>query len=174
MPYLFSAAATAHERGVPVMRPMLLEFPDDPAVAYLDRQYMLGPDLLVVPVFSADGDVEFYLPHGRWTRLDPTLAGADDETIDGGRWVRETHALDSLPLFVREGAVIPIGATQDRPDYDYLEGLTLELFPGDPGARSVRVVTPDWQDRTITVESDGTRQTVRLGDSMLTTMSEPR
>ena len=165
MPYLFSAAATAHERGVPVMRPMLLEFPDDPAVAYLDRQYMLGPDLLVAPVFSEEGEVEFYLPKGRWTRLDPTLAGGD-ETIEGGRWLREVHALDSLPLFVREGAVIPVGASQDRPDYDYLDGLTLELFPGEPGERSVRVVTADWQDRTITVQSDGTRQTIRIDDAV--------
>ena len=49
------------------MRPMPLAFPSDPAVAHLDRQYLLGPDLLVAPVFSASGDVEYYLPAGRWT-----------------------------------------------------------------------------------------------------------
>ncbi len=55
MPYLAIAAEKAHRDGVPMMRPMVLEFPDDPTAACLDRQYMLGPDLLVVPVMSTDG-----------------------------------------------------------------------------------------------------------------------
>jgi alpha-D-xyloside xylohydrolase len=58
MPYLYGAAVEAHRTGVPVMRPMLLEFPDDPACRTLDRQYLLGPDLLVAPVLSAEGEVE--------------------------------------------------------------------------------------------------------------------
>ncbi len=62
------------------MRPMLLEFPDDPAVAYLDRQYLLGPSLLVAPVFSADGEVEYYLPAGRWTNW------FTNEVVEGGAW----------------------------------------------------------------------------------------
>ena len=74
------------------MRPMLLEFPDDPAVTHLDRQYMLG-DLLVAPVFTATGEVDFYLPAGRWTRL---LTG---EVVEGPGWVRETHGFASVPLY---------------------------------------------------------------------------
>ena len=71
------------------MRPMQLEFPDDPAVAHLDRQYMLGADLLVAPVFSATGDVEFYLPAGPWTNL---FTG---EVVEGGGWRRELHGFDT-------------------------------------------------------------------------------
>ena len=91
------------------LRPMQLEFPDDPAVAYLDRQYMLGADILVAPVFSATGDVEFYLPAGTWTNL---LTG---EEVAGGAWRRERHGFTSLPIYVRPGAVIPWGARSDRP-----------------------------------------------------------
>src|SRR5690606_16999936 len=80
MPYLFQSGQEAAASGTPLMRPMMLEFPDDPAVAYLDRQYMLGPDILVAPVFSAEGDVEFYLPDGEWTHL---LTG---ERVTGGGW----------------------------------------------------------------------------------------
>jgi alpha-D-xyloside xylohydrolase len=83
------------------MRPMQLEFPDDPAVAYLDRQYLLGPSLLIAPVFSADGEVEYYLPAGRWTNW------FTNEVVEGGAWRREVHGFDTLPLWVREGAVIP-------------------------------------------------------------------
>jgi alpha-D-xyloside xylohydrolase len=124
MPYLFLAGAEASERGVPLLRPMQLEFPDDPAVAYLDRQYLLGPDLLVAPVFDRSGEVSFYLPEGTWTSL---LTG---QSVRGGGWRTERHELNSLPLYVREGAVLPIGSRSDRPDYDYLDGLTLRLYPG--------------------------------------------
>lgn len=134
MPYLYEAAVEAHRTGVPVMRPMLLDFPDDPTCRVLDRQYMLGPDLLVAPVFSADGDVEFYLPEGTWTRL---LTG---ERVEGGRWLRETHGFDSLPLFVRPGAVVPLGADDRRPDGDWTDGVTLLVAPG---ARDVTVTVPD-------------------------------
>ncbi|MFH8738352.1 alpha-xylosidase [Streptomyces sp. NPDC017964] len=134
MPYLYGAAVEAHRTGVPVMRPMLLDFPDDPTCRVLDRQYMLGPDLLVAPVFSADGDVEFYLPEGTWTRL---LTG---ERVEGGRWLRETHGFDSLPLFVRPGAVVPLGADDRRPDGDWTDGVTLLVAPG---AQDVTVTVPD-------------------------------
>jgi alpha-D-xyloside xylohydrolase len=146
MPYLFAAGAEAAERGIPVMRPMQLEFPDDPAVGYLDRQYMLGSDLLVAPVFTADGSVEFYLPAGEWTNW------WTGERVQGGVWRRETHGFDSLPLYVRQGAVIPVGARGDRPDYAYLDGLELVVTPGDAGTeRSIVVTEPDGRAAAFTV-----------------------
>src|SRR3954449_860160 len=60
MPYLYEAARTAHTEGVPMMRAMVLEFPDDPGCAHLERQYMLGSDLLVAPVFNDEGEVSYY------------------------------------------------------------------------------------------------------------------
>ncbi|MGH2900381.1 MAG: alpha-xylosidase, partial [Solirubrobacteraceae bacterium] len=122
MPYLFGAAVAAHRDGIPMMRPMALAFPDDPACATLERQYMLGGDLLVAPVFCADGDVAYYVPDGRWTDL---LRG---RTIDGPRWIRERHGFDTVPLLVRPGAILALGAHDDRPDYDYADGVTLRIF----------------------------------------------
>ncbi|MER7169935.1 alpha-xylosidase [Streptomyces mesophilus] len=142
MPYLYGAAAQAHGAGVPLMRPMLLEFPDDPTARALDRQYMLGPDVLVAPVFSADGDVEFYLPEGTWTHL---LTG---EKVQGPAWRRETHGFDSLPLYVRPGAVLPLAADEQRPDGDWTKGLTLLVTPD---AQDVTVAVPDHDGRTAAV-----------------------
>lgn len=102
MPYLWSKAVEANETGIPMMRAMHLEFPSDPACDTLDRQYMLGDALLVAPVFSFDGVVDYYVPEGRWTQL---LTG---EVVQGGRWVRETHGTMSLPLLLREGYSIPV------------------------------------------------------------------
>jgi alpha-D-xyloside xylohydrolase len=122
MPYLYAQAIATVQNGVPLMRAMLLEFPDDPTCAYLDRQYMLGASLLVAPVFSADGVVEYYVPAGRWTDL---LTGA---VVEGPTWIRETHSPMSLPLLVRPGSVILLGAQDDRPDYDYGAGVTLRVY----------------------------------------------
>lgn len=146
MPYLYQAGIEASRSGLPLMRPMVLEFPDDPAVSYLDRQYMLGSDILVAPVFSAEGDVEFYLPAGTWTHL---LTG---EVVVGGGWRRERHGFDNLPLYARPGAVIPWGARADRPDYDYLDGLQLRVFEGGTGTVEVTVTTPDQRSESFTVD----------------------
>ncbi|WP_019533633.1 alpha-xylosidase [Paenibacillus ginsengihumi] len=127
MPYLFSAAVQAAERGIPCMRAMFLEFPGDPAVEMLDRQYMLGDSLLVAPVFSESGEVTYYLPHGRWTHL---LTG---ETADGGAWRKETYGFLGLPLFVRSNSFVALGTSDSRPDYDYAAGAELHLYELENG-----------------------------------------
>jgi alpha-D-xyloside xylohydrolase len=159
MPYLYAAGLEATRTGTPVLRPMQLEFGDDPATGYLDRQYMLGADLLVAPVFTSDGSVEFYLPAGTWTSF---FTG---ETVTGPCWRQETHGFDTIPLYVRDGAVLAIGARDDRPDYNYLDGLTLVLYPSSlagvlDGSRQVTVTTPDGQSAVFTIERSGGRATV--------------
>lgn len=146
MPYLFQAGLNAHGTGVPVLRPMVMEFPEDRATHHLDTQYMLGDDLLVAPVFRADGVVEFYLPAGTWTNY---LTGV---TVVGGRWVTETHDVTSLPLYVREGAVIAHGDRVDRPDYDYRDGLSLRAYGAGSGTREVTVTTPEGITETFRVD----------------------
>ncbi|MDO5144882.1 MAG: alpha-xylosidase [bacterium] len=141
MPYLYEAAAQAHEHGTPMMRPMMLEFPDDPACDTLDRQYMLGEKLLVAPVFTKSGDVQYYLPDGEWTSL---LSG---ESIRGGHWQKETHDFMSLPLMVRPGTVLPMGACDSRPDYDYADGVELHVYRL-PNGESATVRIPDLQGNT--------------------------
>lgn len=146
MPYLYAASADAAAKGVSVARPMFFEFPDDPAVAYLDRQYMLGDSLLVAPVMSDSGEVQFYLPDGTWTNL------WTGETVPGGHWITEVHGFDTLPVYVRQGAAIGVGAHADRPDYDYLDGLTVRLYGADPGLDlTMPVVQPDGTTHAIRI-----------------------
>lgn len=155
MPYLYEVGLEAHRTGTPFMRPMQLEFDGDPAVDYLDRQYLLGPDLLVAPVFSEAGDVQYYLPAGTWTNY---LTG---ETVSGPAWRRETHAFDSIPLWVREGAVLVTGSRADRPDYDYTLDALVTVYPGFTGTRTVNVANPvDGASVTLTITSEGDSLTV--------------
>jgi alpha-D-xyloside xylohydrolase len=135
MPYLFQAACQAHERGLPVMRAMLLEFPSDPSCDYLDRQYMLGDALLVAPVFTYDHMVEYYLPEGIWTNV---LTG---QKVLGGGWRKEEHDFLSLPLLARPNSIIPVGKYNDRPDYDYADGVTLQVYELAEGKHAPVVIS---------------------------------
>ncbi len=131
MPYLYGAAVEAHEHGTPVLRPMMLEFPEDPACDTLDRQYMLGDKLLVAPVFTKAGDVQYYLPTGTWENL---LTG---DTAKGNCWQKEKHGFMTLPLMVRPGTVLPLGKCDTRPDYDYADGVELHVYHLTEGATAV-------------------------------------
>ena len=145
MPYLWGCAVDAHRSGVPVMRPMLLEFPDDRTCRHLDRQYLLGPSLLVAPVFDDDGDVELYVPAGRWVNF------LDGEEVEGPGWVRQRHGFDSLPLLVRPGSVIPVGARPDRPDYDDALAPVFEVFGMQDGDSSVTHLYDDLGRERVSV-----------------------
>jgi len=137
MPYLYAQAVVAHRDGLPVMRPMMMEFPGDPACLFLDRQYLLGDSLLVAPVFSEDGLVDYYLPAGRWTHL---LTG---EVREGGRWHSERHGYLSLPAYARPGSVIAFGAVDSRPDYPFAEGVTFRVYElADGGSAACDVPGP--------------------------------
>ena len=130
MPYLYAQAVRAARSGLPVMRAMLLEFPQDPTCDHLDRQYLLGDSLLVAPVFREDGVAEYYVPAGEWTEY---FSG---RTVTGPRWVRESHAFTSVPLLVRPGTLLAEGTVQDRPDYDYGDRPTLTLYALPDGAEA--------------------------------------
>ncbi len=117
LPYLQACAIAAHETGLPVMRAMPLEFPADPLAATFDEQYMFGPAMLVAPVVKAGGAARVYLPPGGWFDLseEPLRVAAsrdratDGQRIDGGRVIERVMALDRIPLYGREGALVPLG-----------------------------------------------------------------
>ncbi len=97
-PYLLECAREAEASGVPVLRPLALEFPDDPGCEAVDTGYLLGPGLLVYPVLEPGGRVQVYLPPGEWT---DHFTGA---THSGPGWLPvEQVPLDRLPLLVRAG-----------------------------------------------------------------------
>ncbi|MGI6173337.1 MAG: alpha-xylosidase [Christensenellales bacterium] len=136
MPYLYEMARIAHAEGIPMLRPMIMEFPNDPACDALDRQYMLGESLLVAPVFSKSGRVEYYLPRGTWTNL------LDGRVRKGGTWTEDTCDFFQIPLWVRENTVLCTGKTEDRPDYDYADNPTISVYALSEGAEKT-VHIPD-------------------------------
>jgi alpha-D-xyloside xylohydrolase len=122
MPYLFSQAIQTANTGVPMMRPMVLEFEEDVVCHTLDLQYMLGESLLVAPIFNDQGEVNYYLPEGRWTNL---LTG---ESVEGGRYYKQRFDYFGLPLMVRENTLLPMGGFKESVVYDYLKDSTIYAY----------------------------------------------
>lgn len=103
-PYVLDVMREAHEEGLPVMRPLFLEFPEDHAAWSVDDSYFFGSDLLVAPVLTAGATVRTaYLPAGAWWTDAWT-----GETYEGGAAVTVDAPLDRIPLFLRDGARLPV------------------------------------------------------------------
>ena len=142
MPYLYGQAVRSHTEGRPVLRPMVLDFPQDRACDTLDRQYMFGDSLLVAPIFKENGEVQYYLPEGTWYNL------ITEKEVTGGKWQKEMHNYHSLPLMVRPNSILPLGNNDQRPDYDYEDGVTLVVSAFDEGAEA-SVEIPDLSGETV-------------------------
>jgi len=102
MPYIYTYAEVAARTGLPVVRPLVLEYQDDPSVHRLDTQYLLGEDILVAPVFTESGIRSVYLPDGEWRSY------WTDERHEGGQTIDVDVELDEMPVFVRSGSVLPL------------------------------------------------------------------
>ena len=163
MPYLYSLAVEAKECGFPMMRAMAFEF-DDPGAEDCDRQYMLGDALLVSPVMTDDGSVDVYLPVGKWIHL---LSG---KQVQGNGWRREKYGYDSLPLYVRENTILPVGSTDDVPVYDYVVNLCLKFYSVrnaerrifDVAGKEVLRVRATRTGKTLQIELEGSIESVTL------------
>ncbi len=158
MPYLYRQAVKAHEEGIPMMRPMFLEFPEDRACETLDRQYMLGDSLLVAPVFKESGEAEYYLPEGTWYNL------LTEAQAEGGRWHKERFDYFSLPLMLRPGSILAVGAHTERPDYAFYEGVKLLVYlPEDHGKAETEVTDLDGHVvMRVFAEREGSQVKVRV------------
>ncbi|KAF2089455.1 glycoside hydrolase family 31 protein [Saccharata proteae CBS 121410] len=154
MPYIYAQAEQSRKMGWPTsLRAMALEFSNDPTSWFLDRQFMVGNSLLVAPVFTEDGDVEFYLPEGRWTNW------WDGSVVSGPKWKKEKHGFETLPLYVREGTVLVLGKEEgERGEgfaYDWLDGGEISLYEVKEGDAAIIVDSEGEEVTTLTVKADG-------------------
>lgn len=129
VPYLYSYAAVATETGLPVMRPLILEYQDDPAVRDDGTQYLLGESLLVAPIFESGNTASIYLPEGEWVDY------WTDERYEGGQTLHRTDVpIDEVPLFVRSGSVIARRAPTESIERGTPDAVTLDVTLKSDGA----------------------------------------
>jgi alpha-glucosidase len=125
LPYLYTALHQACTEGIPMMRPLVLEFPRDPTVINLSDEYLFGSELLVAPVVD-EGSTQrkVYLPEGGWIDF------WNERSYAGPGWIEVSAPLDTLPLYVRQGAIIPCGPDVQYSSQRALDPLTIEIYPG--------------------------------------------
>lgn len=137
MPYLYNQAIHAHKLGHPMMRPLFAEFPEDPVTWHIDTQYMLGDNLLVVPVFNNEGNVQYYVPKGKWYGL------LDGKFREGPGYVTENHDYFSLPVLLRPGSAVVVGANEEVAHYDWTDRVKLVVNPIE--GMDITVDIPDYE-----------------------------
>lgn len=162
IPYSRSLVYSATQDGVPPMRAMFLEHPEDPAVANMWDQYFYGPDLLVAPVTTSGATSRsVYLPAGTWMDYNTRSA-----VYAGSASLTASAPLDTIPLFVREGAIIPRGdilQANNNWTASWSPGLRIEFFPSDTVPSSFDYYTGTGVE-TIHCGRSGTTLTIQFGN----------
>jgi alpha-glucosidase (family GH31 glycosyl hydrolase) len=151
-PYIYSLGWFTHQTGAPFMRALFMDFPKDEKAANLTDEYMFGPALLVAPVTQQGATTrEVYLPAGSdwynyWT----------DERVHGGQTITVQAPIDTIPLFVKAGSILPLGSpvesTQDRQAV-----AKVKVYPG---------ASSEFQ----LYDDDGTTYAYEKGDRRITTL----
>jgi len=132
MPYIYSAVKETCETGVPIIRALWLHYPDDEQAVARGDEYLFGRDLLVAPVFEKGAESRtLYLPRGTWYDF------WTQERFEGGREITRKVDLETIPLYVRAGAVFPMGPAKQYTAQQVEGPLTLRLHPGSAGAFSL-------------------------------------
>lgn len=131
MPYLYTAVRDVHDRGLPIMRSLWLHYPDDELAAARGDEYLWGRDILVAPVVEpAVTRRRLYLPRGLWHDF------WTEDPVFGGREISREVDLETMPLYVRAGAVLPLGPVKQYTAEPTDEPMTLIVYPGADGESS--------------------------------------
>jgi alpha-D-xyloside xylohydrolase len=139
-------------------RAMVLEFQDDPATYHLDLQYMFGDSFLVAPVVRRDDRCRVYLPAGDW------LDYWTKKVVSGPRWLDLKVPLDTLPLWVRAGSMVPLGPEMAHTGQKPLDPLTLALCQPE-GEAQIVIHDEDRPDILVHYERRDDSLTVEVGPS---------
>jgi alpha-glucosidase/alpha-D-xyloside xylohydrolase len=165
MPYLYSAVREAAQTGMPIVRAMWLHYPDDPAAVARGDQYLWGRDILVAPVVEKNASSRrLYLPRGTWFDF------WTEERSDGGREIDRAVDLSVMPLFVRAGAIVPMGPVKQYTDEPVDGPLGITVYPGADGAfdlfeddgRSFAYRTGEWMGLSFRWSDRARRLSVAL------------
>jgi len=129
MPYLYTAVRECCQTGMPIIRALWLHYPDDSAAVARGDEYLWGRDILVAPVTEKGASSRrLYLPRGYWYDF------WTEQKIAGGREIERPVDLATMPLYVRAGAIVPLGPIKQYASEKVEAPLTLQIYPGADGS----------------------------------------
>ncbi len=131
IPYVYTFAAQTAATGVPLMRPLVLEFPQDPKTFNQEDEWLVGDRLLAAPVLAEGGARDVYLPTGRWYDFNTGAA------INGGQTLHVQAPLDTIPAYVRAGTLLPLGPVLQSTGLGAEDPLEVRVYPGADAAFSL-------------------------------------
>lgn len=124
-PYLYSNAWTQYKTGMPLMRALVLQYQDDRNVHDIGDQYLLGENMMVCPVTTKGAQTRtVYLPEGNWFDF------WTGKTYTGKQYIHVVTPLDTMPLFVKAGSIIPSQPVMNYTGEKVVDRLTLDVYPG--------------------------------------------
>lgn len=177
IPYYYSLSHANHATAAPLMRPLVMEFPDDEKAAGLTDEWLMGKGLLAAPILNEGGARSVYLPDGRWFELGAT------RSVQGPSTVQITAKPDEIPVYVRAGTLLPLGPVVQSTSQPPGAPLELQVYGGrdatfdlveDDGETvsyqkgMVRVVKFSWNEQTRTLRWHATGN--YSGDQVFRTM----
>jgi len=125
LPYLYSAVRECATTGMPILRALWLHHPDDPKAVARQDEYLWGRDVLVAPVVEQGATSrKIYLPHGAWFDF------WTGERVQGGAEISREVDLETTPLYVRAGAILPLGPAKQYVEHKVDEPLSISIYPG--------------------------------------------
>jgi alpha-glucosidase len=127
LPYIYACFVDASESGKPIQAPLVYYFQEDRIAQTIDDQYMFGPNLMVAPVYQpGETSRKVYLPQGGWIDWHTKTCFASD-----GEWIDVDAPIDRIPIFVKEGAVIPMLREAPQNTHNLApESIELHAFEG--------------------------------------------
>jgi alpha-glucosidase len=138
LPFLYTTLEEAHRTGVPLFRPLMLNYQDDPNTYNLDDEFMIGTELLVAPVVKPDVNSRLvYLPKGIWYDY------WTNKKYSGGTMIRADASLETVPMFVRGGAIIPLAPEMKYVGEKPFDPITFAIYPDEKGAASTTLYEDD-------------------------------
>jgi alpha-glucosidase len=138
LPFLYTTLEEAHQTGAPLFRPLVLNYQNDPNTYNLDDEFMIGNDLLVAPVVKPDVTRRLvYLPGGAWYDY------WTNKKYEGGTMVSIDAPLETVPMFVRAGAIIPTGPQLNYVGEKPIDPITFNIYPDDKGSASLTLYEDD-------------------------------
>ena len=138
LPFLYTTLEEAHRTGVPLFRPLMLNYQDDPNTYNLDDQFMIGDDLLVAPIVKPDVTSRLvYLPKGVWYDF------WTNKKYAGGTMIRAEAPLETVPMFVRGGAIIPMAPEMKYVGEKPVDPISFAVYPDEKGLASATLYEDD-------------------------------
>jgi len=138
-PYLYTYGREAYDTGIPLMRAMILEYPDDPESIKAESQFLIGEELLVAPVVERGAQLKkVYLPEGEWISFNDGTS-----RFRGGQWIDFPVTLETIPLFVKSGSIIPTMPVMQYIHQNKNYPITLKVFPKNTGKATFSLYEDD-------------------------------